>query len=83
MTSKEHEDKLERSCRQITMVNLWGGVGEQRAESYQEFIKPEESPQGHVVCYCCLVAKQCLSLFNSWIVAHQVHLSMGFSRQEY
>ena len=57
MTSKEHEDKLERSCRQITMVNRWGGVGEQRAESYQEFMKPEESPQGHVVCYCCLVAK--------------------------
>ena len=30
-----------------------------------------------------LVAKSCLTLANLWTVAHQVPLSMGFSRQEY
>ena len=30
-----------------------------------------------------LVAKSCQTLETSWIVAHQVTLSMEFSRQEY
>ena len=30
-----------------------------------------------------LVAKSCSTLATSWTVAHQVPLSMGFSRQEY
>ena len=30
-----------------------------------------------------LVAKSCQTLETSWIVAHQVPLSMEFSRQEY
>ena len=36
-------------------------------------------------CCCgCLVAKWCPVLFATpWTVAHQVPLSMGFSRQEY
>ena len=34
-------------------------------------------------CCCCLVAKWCPVLFvTPWTVAHQVPLSMGFSRQE-
>ena len=34
--------------------------------------------------YCCLVTQLCLTLFETpWTVAHQVPLSMGFSRQEY
>ena len=32
---------------------------------------------------CCLVTKLCLTLCDPWTVAHQVPLSMGFSRQEY
>ena len=30
-----------------------------------------------------LVTKSCLTLVTPWTVAHQVPLSMGFSRQEY
>ena len=30
-----------------------------------------------------LVAKSCLTLVTPWTIAHQVPLSMGFSRQEY
>ena len=30
-----------------------------------------------------LVAKSCLTLTSSWIVACQASLSMGFSREEY
>ena len=30
-----------------------------------------------------LVAKSCLTLVTPWTVAHQVPLSIGFSRQEY
>ena len=34
--------------------------------------------------YCCLVTQLCLTLLETpWTVAHQVPLSMGFSRQEY
>ena len=34
--------------------------------------------------YCVvLVTQLCLTLCNLWTVAHQVPLSMGFSRQEY
>ena len=34
--------------------------------------------------YCCgIVAKSCPTLRETWIIAHQAHLSMGFSRQEY
>ena len=29
-----------------------------------------------------LVTKSCLTLATLWTVAHQAHLSMGFSRQE-
>ena len=32
---------------------------------------------------CRLVAKSCPTLVTPWTVAGQVHLSMGFSRQEY
>ena len=32
---------------------------------------------------CGLVAKSCLTLVTPWTVAHQVPLSIGFSRQEY
>ena len=32
---------------------------------------------------CCLVAQSCPTLCNPWTVAHQVPLSMEFSRQEY
>ena len=32
---------------------------------------------------CCLVTKLRLTLCDPWTVAHQVPLSMGFSRQEY
>ena len=35
------------------------------------------------VVYCCLVAKLCLILFESWTVTHQASLSMEFPRQEY
>ena len=35
------------------------------------------------VCVCVLVAKSSLLFVTPWIVAHQVPLSMGFSRQEY
>ena len=34
-------------------------------------------------CYCCLVAKACLTLVTQYTVAHQAPLSMGFFRQEY
>ena len=34
------------------------------------------------VCVCVLVARSCL-IVALWTVAHQVPLSMGFSRQEY
>ena len=34
-------------------------------------------------CYCCLVAKSCLTLYNPWTRAHQAPLSMGFPRQKY
>ena len=30
-----------------------------------------------------LVAKSCLTLVTPWTIAHQAHLSMGFSKQEY
>ena len=30
-----------------------------------------------------LVTKSCLTLVTPWTIAHQVPLSMGFSRQEY
>ena len=32
---------------------------------------------------CCSVAQACLTLVTPWTAAHQVPLSMGFSRQEY
>ena len=35
------------------------------------------------LCYCCLVAKSCLTLCDPWTVARQAPLSMGFSSQEY
>ena len=38
---------------------------------------------GEVVYFCCLVAVLCLTLATLWTIAHQAHLSMGFSRQEY
>ena len=31
----------------------------------------------------CLRAQSCPTLVTPWIIAHQVHLSMGFPRQEY
>ena len=31
----------------------------------------------------CVIAQSCLTLCHPWTVAHQVTLSMGFSRQEY
>ena len=31
----------------------------------------------------CSVTSLCPTLCNPWAVAHQSHLSMGFSRQEY
>ena len=34
-------------------------------------------------CYCSLVIKSCLTLCNTWTVACQAPLSMGFPRQEY
>ena len=34
-------------------------------------------------CYCSLVIKSCLTLYNTWTVACQAPLSMGFPRQEY
>jgi len=36
------------------------------------------------MAFCCfLIAKLCDSFSTPWTVAHQVPLSMGFSRQEY
>ena len=35
------------------------------------------------VCICVCVAQLCLTLVTPWTVAHQIPLSMGFSRQEY
>ena len=35
------------------------------------------------VCHCCLVAKSCRTLCNTWTVACQAPLSMRFPRQEY
>ena len=35
------------------------------------------------VCHCCLVAKSCRILCNTWTVACQAPLSMRFPRQEY
>ena len=31
----------------------------------------------------CSIAQSCLTLHDSWTVAHQGRLSLGFSRQEY
>ena len=33
--------------------------------------------------HACSVVQSCLTLVAPWTVAHQVPLSMGFSRQEY
>ena len=41
---------------------------------------------GESFAYSCgggLVTKLCRTLGTPWTVAHQAHLSMGFSRQEY
>ena len=35
------------------------------------------------VCVCVLVAQSCPTLCDTWTVACQAPLSMGFSRQEY
>ena len=40
-------------------------------------------PQNYKKKKKCLVAKSCPTLVIPWTVAHQVPLSMGFSRQEY
>ena len=45
-------------------------------------------PEDHTVfsnspCYCCLVAKLCLTLVTSRTIAFQAPLFMGFPRQEY
>ena len=45
----------------------------------------EKEPGVFRICsyYCCLVAKMCPNSCAPWTVAHQVHLSTEFSRQEY
>ena len=37
---------------------------------------------GDIAC-CCLLAKSCPTLYNSWTIAHEASLSVGFPRQEY
>ena len=47
----------------------------------KSFGREHEENSNVCCCYFCLVGK--LFLTDSWTVAHESHLSMGFPRQEY
>ena len=44
---------------------------------------PSRKGISYSLCCCCLLTKSCLTFATPWTVAHQVLLSIGFSRQEY
>ena len=51
---------------------------------YYQALTFSELHQTQGFCYCCLVAKSCLTGFvTPWTVALQAPLSMGFPRQGY